>query len=65
MDPSRTGEHSKYQAGADDSSVRIANEAKNGMTANVVKAKLFNEGFDKVITPAEALAAARGLRANA
>ncbi|BEI90328.1 uncharacterized protein CcaverHIS019_0303980 [Cutaneotrichosporon cavernicola] len=42
-------------------STRITNEVRNGMTANVIKAKLFNEGVDKVISPAEARAAARGL----
>lgn len=48
-----------------DLSNRIANEAKNAMTANVIKAKLFNEGVDKAISPAEARAAVRGLRGNA
>ncbi|CAK9779721.1 putative COP9 signalosome complex subunit 5A [Cutaneotrichosporon oleaginosum] len=44
---------------------RIANEAKNAMTANVIKAKLFNEGVDKALSPAEARDAARGLRSDA
>lgn len=41
-------------------SVRIATEAHNGITAQVLKEKLFNSGLDASISPETAMLAAQG-----